>query len=78
MNACVVEGYALPVGSRIYIAQTAPHYMENVSPDPFSFESTAIYLHAVSTAVPGMRRTGWARTGTLAPDGWICNWLSTC
>ena len=38
MNSCVVEGYELPVGSRIHIAQTATHYMEEVFPDPFSFD----------------------------------------
>ena len=38
MNSCVVEGYELPVGSRILIAQTAPHYMEEVFPDPFKFD----------------------------------------
>ena len=38
MNSCVVEGYQLPVGSRVHIAQTAPHYMETVFPDPFSFD----------------------------------------
>ena len=38
MNSCVVEGYELPVGVRINIAQTAPHYMEDVFPDPFKFD----------------------------------------
>ena len=38
MNTCVIEGYELPVGSRIYIAQTAPHYMDDVFPDPFTFD----------------------------------------
>ena len=38
MNSCMVEGYELPVGSRIYIAQTASHYMESVFPDPFTFD----------------------------------------
>ncbi len=38
MNACVVEGYELPVGSRVLIAQTATHYMEDVFPDPFKFD----------------------------------------
>ena len=38
MNSCVVEGYELPVGSRLYIAQTATHYMDDVFPDPFSFD----------------------------------------
>ena len=38
MNSCVVEGYELPVGARVTIAQTAPHYMEDVFPDPFKFD----------------------------------------
>ena len=38
MNTCVVEGYELPVGARIYIAQTAAHYMDDVFPEPFSFD----------------------------------------
>ena len=38
MNACVVEGFELPVGSRIIIAQTASHYMKAVFPDPYKFD----------------------------------------
>ena len=38
MNSFVVDGYEIPVGSRISIAQTAPHYMEDVFPDPFTFD----------------------------------------
>ena len=38
MNSCVVEGYELPVGEPIFIAQTAPHYMEDVFANPFSFD----------------------------------------
>ena len=38
MNTCVVEGYELPVGTRLYIAQTASHYMEDVFPAPFKFD----------------------------------------
>ena len=38
MNSCVVEGYELPVGTRLNIAQTAPHYMDDIFPDPFSFD----------------------------------------
>ncbi len=38
MNSCVIENYALPVGTRVFIAQTAPHYMEDVFPNPFSFD----------------------------------------
>ena len=38
MNACVVEGYELPEGVRVFIAQTATHYMSDVFPEPFSFD----------------------------------------
>ena len=38
MNACSVEGYELPVGGRIFVAQTATHYMEEFFPDPFTFD----------------------------------------
>ena len=38
MNSCVVEGYELKVGSRLYIAQSATHYMEENFPNPFTFD----------------------------------------
>ena len=38
MNSCIVEGFQLPVGARLLIAQTAPHYMEDVFPDPLAFD----------------------------------------
>ena len=38
MNSFVLEGYEIPVGSRVYIAQTASHYMEDVFTDPFLFD----------------------------------------
>ncbi len=38
MNACVVEGFELPVGKRIHIATTASHYMKKVFPEPFTFD----------------------------------------
>ena len=38
MNFCVVEGYEIPVGSRIFIAQTAAHFMDEVFPDPYKFD----------------------------------------
>ena len=38
MNTFVVEGYEIPVGSRVYIAQTAAHYMDDCFPDPFTFD----------------------------------------
>ena len=38
MNTCVVEDYELPVGTQIFIVQTATHYMNDIFPDPFKFD----------------------------------------
>ena len=38
MNTCVVEGFELPVGAQLVIAQTATHYSEEVFPDPWTFD----------------------------------------
>ena len=38
MNPCVVEDYELPVGSQVFIAATATHYMSDVFPDPLTFD----------------------------------------
>ena len=38
MNSCIVGDYVLPVGSRVHIAQTASHFMDDVFPDPFKFD----------------------------------------
>ena len=38
MNTCVVEGYELPVGAQLLIAQSATHYMEEAFPDPWTFD----------------------------------------
>ena len=38
MNTCVVDDYELPVGSQIYIATTATHFMKDIFPDPFTFD----------------------------------------
>ena len=38
MNTCVVEDYELPIGSRLFIATTATHYMADIFPNPFNFD----------------------------------------
>ena len=38
MNTCVVEDYELPVGSQVFIAQSAAHYMSDVFPESFKFD----------------------------------------
>ena len=38
MNSCQVEGFELQVGTRVHIAQTATHYMDDVFPDATKFD----------------------------------------
>ena len=38
MNTCLVGNHELPVGARVFIAQTAAHFMEEVFPDPYKFD----------------------------------------
>ena len=37
-NSCVVENYSLPLRERLYIVQTAAHYMGDCFPDPYKFD----------------------------------------
>ncbi|MDE2914997.1 MAG: cytochrome P450 [Paracoccaceae bacterium] len=37
-NSFVIEGYKIPVGSRVFIAQTASHYTEDDFPKPYAFD----------------------------------------
>ena len=37
-NSCTVENFALPLGERVFIAQSAAHYMDDSFPDPHKFE----------------------------------------
>ena len=38
MNECVVRGYAIPTKTMALICQTAPHYAEDLYPDPLKFD----------------------------------------
>ena len=38
VNTCVVDGYELPLGARVHLAQTSPHYMGELFPDPHTFD----------------------------------------
>ena len=38
MNTCVVDDYEIPEGTRVFIAQSATHFMSDVFADPFSFD----------------------------------------
>ena len=38
MNTCIVEDHELPSGTKIFIMTTAPHYMHEYFPDPYTFD----------------------------------------
>lgn len=38
VNTCVVDGYELPLGARVHLAQTSTHYMDDLFPDPHKFD----------------------------------------
>ncbi len=38
MNSCVVDDCQLPIGARVFVATTAAHYMDDVFPDPHTFD----------------------------------------
>ena len=38
MNSCVVADYELPLGARVFVMQTATHYMDDVFPEPQQFD----------------------------------------
>ena len=59
MNPIVFEGYQIPVGSRVIIAQTAPHYLEENFPDPLRFD--------IDRYLPG--REEHMKRGSYAPFG---------
>ena len=77
MNTCVVEDHELPVGSRLFIATTATHYMADVFPDPFTFDIDRYQPPRNEHRSQGYAPFGLARTRASAPGEWNCNWQST-
>ena len=78
MNATVVEGYELPEGARVFIAQTATHYMDDLFPDPFKFDIDRYKPPRKEHLGIGYAPTGWARTSVSVRAGPRCSWRSTC
>ena len=75
MNACVIDGFEIPAGTRLLICQTASHYLEDLYEDPLRFD--------IDRYLPGRRNT-WptgpthpmasARTIAWVTSGWSCRW----
>ena len=70
VNTFTLEGYEIPTGSRITIAQTGPHYMEEVFPDPFSFDIDRYLPPRNEHKSPGYAPYGLG-THTCLGTGWL-------
>ena len=70
VNTFTFEGYEIPTGSRITIAQTAPHYMEEVFPDPLSFDIDRYLPPRNEHRKPGYAPYGLG-THTCLGTGWL-------
>lgn len=70
MNTAVVEGYELPVGTRVYIAQTATHYMEDIFQDPFTFDIDPYLPPSTEQRGPGCAPHGLG-THTCLGSRWM-------
>ena len=78
MSTAAVEDYELPVGTRVYIAQTSTHWLEDVSPDPLKFDIDRICRPATNTPVRVTGLAGLARTPVSDHGGWSRSspWMS--
>ena len=70
MNSFVIEGYELPVGARLYIAMTASHYMEDVFPDPYTFDIDRYLPSRAEHRSPGYAPYGLG-THTCLGSRWL-------
>ncbi|MDE0134837.1 MAG: cytochrome P450 [Acidimicrobiaceae bacterium] len=68
MNSCVVEDFELPVGSKIFIATTACHYMEELFPDPYTFDIDRYLPSRAEHRTPGYAPFGLGTHGCLGSN----------
>ena len=69
MNTCLVEGYELPEGVQVFIAQSAAQYMEDVFPDPNKFDIDRYLPPRNERRSPGYARPRHTHVSRLAVDG---------
>ncbi len=68
MNSCVVEDFELPVGSKILIATTACHYMDDLFPDPYRFDIDRYLPARAEHRTPGYAPFGLGTHGCLGSN----------
>lgn len=52
-NTCIVEGYEIPVGTRVLVASTAAHYMPELYPEPEIFDIDRHLPDSAQSKQPG-------------------------
>lgn len=61
----VIENYERPA-PRVFIAESASHYIGDVFPEPVCFDMECFVLTRKEHVSPGTPRSGWARTHAAA------------
>ena len=69
-NSCVIENYSLPLRERLYIVQTAAHYMSDSFPDPYKFDIDRYLPPRNEHRGPGYAPYG-SDTHTCAGQAWM-------
>ena len=69
-NSCVVENYSLPLRERLYIVQTATHYMSDCFEDPYKFDIDRYLSPRNEHRGPGYAPYG-LDTHTCAGQAWV-------
>ena len=74
-NSCVVENYSLPLRERLYIVQTAAHYMSDCFADPHKFDIDRYLPPRNEHHNPGYAPYG-LDTHTCAGQAWVHSHLA--
>lgn len=65
VNTCDIDGYELPLGSRVHLAQTSTHYMSDLFPDPHTFDIDRYLPSRGEHRTPGYAPFGLGTHGCL-------------
>ena len=71
MNTFVMDGYEIPVGTRVILARTAPHYVDTHFPDPLKFDIDRYLPERGEHRKPGVYAPFGLGTHTCLGSRWV-------
>ena len=71
MNTFVMDGYEIPVGTRVILAKTAPHYVDRHFPDPRKFDIDRYLPERGEHRKPGVYAPFGLGTHTCLGSRWV-------